>query len=66
MFILTPWPRGERQHMTHLMDWGKAQGHTEFQLEVFAENQCAKRLQKMGLVPEILTMRLDNIPDNQG
>ena len=53
--------------MQHLMDWGKAQGHTEFQLEVFAENESAiKAYQKMGLVPEILTMRLDNIPpDNQ-
>ncbi|MGB1448258.1 MAG: GNAT family N-acetyltransferase [Flavobacteriaceae bacterium] len=53
--------------MTHLMDWGKAQGHTEFQLEVYAENQSAiSAYTKAGFVPEILTMRLNNIPpENQ-
>ena len=53
--------------MAYLMDWGKAQGHTEFQLEVFAENHSAlNAYKKMGLVPEILTMRFDNIPpENQ-
>ena len=53
--------------MTDLMDWGKALGYTEFQLTVYAENKSAiKAYEKMGLVPEILTMRLDNIPpENQ-
>lgn len=49
--------------MTDLIDWGKSQGHTEFQLEVYAENESAlKAYSKAGLVPEILTMRLNNIP----
>ncbi len=50
-----------------LIDWGKAQGYTEVQLEVYAENESAiKAYTKAGLVPEILTMRLDNIPpENQ-
>lgn len=49
--------------MKDLIDWGKAQGHTEVQLEVYAENKSAlKAYTKAGLVPEILTMRIDNIP----
>ena len=49
--------------MKDLIDWGKAQGHTEVQLEVYAENKSAiNAYAKAGLVPEILTMRLDNIP----
>lgn len=49
--------------MTDLINWGKTQGHTEFQLEVYAENESAiKAYTKAGLVPEILTMRVDNIP----
>ena len=53
--------------MTDLIEWGKTQGHTEFQLEVYAENESAiKAYTKAGLVPEILTMRIDNIPpENQ-
>jgi len=53
--------------MNDLIDWGKAQGYTEAQLEVYAENVSAiKAYAKAGLVPEILTMRLDNIPtENQ-
>ena len=56
-----------RKIMNDLMDWGKALGYTEFQLTVYAENKSAiKAYEKMGLVPEILTMRLDNIPpENQ-
>ena len=51
------------QIMNDLIDWGKAQGYTEVQLEVYAENESAiKAYAKAGLVPEILTMRLDNIP----
>jgi len=42
----------------YLVDWGKAQGHTEFQLDVYAENQHAIRAyQKMGFQSELLTMR---------
>jgi len=53
--------------MNDLIDWGKAQGYTEFQLEVYAENESAiSAYTKAGLVPEILTMRLDNTPpENQ-
>ena len=53
--------------MTDLIHWGKAQGHTEVQLEVYAENESAiKAYAKAGLVPEILTMRSNNIPpENQ-
>jgi len=53
--------------MSDLIDWGKAQGYTEFQLEVYAENESAiSAYTKAGLVPEILTMRLDNTPpENQ-
>jgi len=53
--------------MEDLIAWGKAQGHTEVQLEVYAENESAlNAYRKAGLVPEILTMRLDNIPpENQ-
>ena len=53
--------------MNDLIDWGKAHGYTEVQLEVYAENESAiKAYAKAGLVPEILTMRLDNIPpENQ-
>ena len=51
------------QIMKDLIDWGKAQGYTEFQLDVYAENEIAlKAYTKAGLVPEILTMRLNNIP----
>ena len=51
------------QIMNDLIDWGKAQGYAEAQLEVYAENVSAiKAYAKAGLVPEILTMRLDNIP----
>ena len=69
MYVL-PEYRGQginREIMTHLMNWGKALGYTEFQLTVYAENKSAiKAYEKMGLVPEILTMRLDNIPpENQ-
>ena len=55
------------QIMNDLIDWGKAQGYTEFQLDVYAENESAlKAYAKAGLVPEILTMRIDNIPpENQ-
>ena len=55
------------QIMKYLIDWGKAQGYTEFQLDVYADNESAlKAYTKAGLVPEILTMRLDNIPpENQ-
>ena len=55
------------QIMNDLIDWGKAQGYTEVQLEVYAENESAiKAYAKAGLVPEILSMRLDNIPpENQ-
>lgn len=55
------------QIMTHLINWGKAQGHTEFQLEVYANNKSAiQAYTKAGLVSEILTMRLDNVPpENQ-
>ena len=53
--------------MIDLIHWGKAQGHTEVQLEVYAENESAiKAYAKAGLVPEILTMRSNNIPpENQ-
>lgn len=53
--------------MKDLIHWGKAQGHTEVQLEVYAENESAiKAYAKAGLVPEILTMRSNNIPpENQ-
>ena len=69
MYVL-PENRGQginRLIMTDLMDWGKSLGYTEFQLTVYAENKSAiKAYEKMGLVPEILTMRLDNIPpENQ-
>ena len=51
------------QIMNDLIDWGKAQSYTEVQLDVYAENERAiKVYTKAGLVPEILTMRLDNIP----
>ena len=51
------------QIMNDLIDWGKAQSYTEVQLDVYAENENAiKAYAKAGLVPEILTMRLDNIP----
>jgi GNAT superfamily N-acetyltransferase len=51
------------QIMNDLIDWGKAQSYTEVQLDVYAENESAiKAYTKAGLVPEILTMRLDNIP----
>lgn len=51
------------QIMNDLIDWGKAQSYTEVQLDVYAENESAiKAYAKAGLVPEILTMRLDNIP----
>ena len=55
------------QIMKDLIDWGKTQGYTEFQLDVYAENESAlKAYAKAGLVPEILTMRIDNIPpENQ-
>ena len=55
------------QIMNDLIDWGKAQGYTEFQLDVYAENESAlKAYAKAGLVPEILTMRIDNLPpENQ-
>ena len=55
------------QIMNDLIDWGKAQGYTEVQLEVYAEYESAiKAYAKAGLVPEILSMRLDNIPpENQ-
>lgn len=53
--------------MTALMQWGKDQGYTEFQLEVYDQNSSARKAyEKMGFVPDILTMRLDNIPpENQ-
>ena len=53
--------------MTYLIQWGKDQGHTEFQLEVYDQNSSARKAyEKMGFVPDILTMRLDNIPpENQ-
>ena len=53
--------------MKDLIHWGKAQGHTEVQLEVYAENESAiKAYAKAGLVPEILTLRSNNIPpENQ-
>ena len=53
--------------MKDLIHWGKAQGHTEVQLEVYAENESAiMAYAKAGLVPEILTMRSNNIPpENQ-
>ena len=53
--------------MTDLILWGKTQGYTEVQLEVYAENESAiKAYAKAGLVPEILTMRSNNIPpENQ-
>jgi GNAT superfamily N-acetyltransferase len=51
------------QIMNDLIDWGKAQSYTEVQLDVYAENESAiNAYAKAGLVPEILTMRLDNIP----
>ena len=51
------------QIMNDLIDWGKAQSYTEVQLDVYAENESAiKAYAKAGLVPEILTMRLDDIP----
>ena len=55
------------QIMNDLIDWGKAQGYTEAQLEVYAKNESAiNAYAKAGLVPEILSMRLDNIPpENQ-
>ena len=55
------------QIMKDLIDWGKIQGYTEFQLDVYAENESAlKAYAKAGLVPEILTMRIDNLPpENQ-
>ena len=55
------------QIMNDLIDWGKAQGYTEVQLEVYAKNESAiNAYAKAGLVPEILSMRLDNIPpENQ-
>mgnify|MGYP003314595767 FL=1 len=55
------------QIMNDLINWGKAQGYTEFQLDVYAENESAiKAYAKAGLVPEILTMRIDNLPpENQ-
>ena len=55
------------QIMNDLIDWGKAQGYTEFQLDVYAENESAlKAYAKAGLIPEILTMRIDNLPpENQ-
>ena len=55
------------QIMNDLIDWGKAQSYTEFQLDVYAENESAiKAYAKAGLVAEILTMRIDNIPpENQ-
>ena len=55
------------QIMKDLINWGKAQGYTEFQLDVYAENESAiKAYAKAGLVPEILTMRIDNLPpENQ-
>ena len=69
MYVI-PEYRGQginRQIMNDLIDWGKAHGYTEVQLEVYAENESAiKAYAKAGLVPEILTMRLDNIPpENQ-
>jgi ribosomal protein S18 acetylase RimI-like enzyme len=69
MFVL-PEFRGQginERVMKDLIHWGKEQGHTEFQLEVYAENKSAiKAYTKVGLVPEMLTMRLDNIPpENQ-
>ena len=53
--------------MQYLIQWGKDQGFTEFQLDVYDENTSARKAyEKMGFVPEILTMRLDNIPpENQ-
>lgn len=49
--------------MQYLMDWGRKRDYSEFQLEVFAENtQAIKAYTKAGLVPEILTMRIDEIP----
>ncbi len=53
--------------MKDLIHWGKVQGYTEVQLEVYAENESAiKAYAKAGLVPEILTMRSNNIPpENQ-
>ena len=53
--------------MKDLTHWGKVQGYTEVQLEVYAENESAiKAYAKAGLVPEILTMRSNNIPpENQ-
>jgi ribosomal protein S18 acetylase RimI-like enzyme len=53
--------------MTDLILWGKTQGYTEVQLEVYAENESAiKAYAKAGLVPEILTMRSNNTPtENQ-
>ena len=44
----------------YLVDWGKAQGHKEFQLDVYAENDHAIRAyQKMGFQSELLTMRFE-------
>ena len=69
MYVI-PKYRGQginRQIMNDLINWGKAQGYTEFQLDVYAENESAiKAYAKAGLVPEILTMRIDNLPpENQ-
>ena len=48
--------------MTDLILWGKTQGYTEVQLEVYAKNESAiKAYAKAGLVREILTMRSNNI-----
>lgn len=49
--------------MEYLIHWGKKEGYSEFQLEVFAENeQALKAYTKAGFVPEILTLRIDEIP----
>lgn len=53
--------------MEYLLQWGKNLGHTEFQLDVYDENLSARKAyEKMGFVPEILTMRIDTVPpENQ-
>lgn len=49
--------------MEYLIQWGKKQGFTEFQLDVYNENSSARKAyEKIGFVPEILTMRLNTIP----
>ena len=62
MYVLPEFRRQGINHlvMNFLFDWGKQQGYTEFQLEVFAENfNAINAYKKLGFSSEFLTMRIN-------